>query len=150
MYFVLKKESKADRDKLYSVSIDVKNFPNIMPKYFKSIVILKSIENKILVNEKIYFLKSFLKIQTKHVIIHPEIHEVHIVSGPLNGSSFVEHYDKTSNGTTVTIKVHIKFNGLLKIFSPLKFLLKKQMNKVMDEFLESAEKYILEVNQQNN
>ncbi len=150
MYFVLKKESKVNRDKLYSVSIDVKNFPNIMPRYFKSIVILKSIKNEILVNEKIYFLKSFLKIQTKHVIIHPKIHEVHIVSGPLKGSSFVEDYEKISNETTVTIKVHIKFNGLFKIFSPLKFLLKKQMSKVMNEFLESAEKYISDENQQNN
>ena len=47
MYFVLKKESRTDRDKLYSVSIDVKNFPYIMPKYFKSMIILKSTENKI-------------------------------------------------------------------------------------------------------
>ena len=150
MDFVLRKESKADRDKLYSVSIDIENFPNVMPKYFKSITILKSIENEILVDEKIYFLKNFLKIQTKHVIIHPEIHEVHIVSGPLNGSSFVEHYNKTSSGTIITIKVHIKFNGLSKIFSPLKFLLKKQMSRVMDEFIESAEKYLLDVNKQKN
>ena len=147
MYFVLKKNSKADRDKLYSVSIDVKNFPNILPKYFKSIIITRSNENEMFVDEEIHFFKNILKIQTKHVIIHPKIHEVHIMSGPLNGSSFVEYYEKTSSGTTLTINVHIKFKGFFKIFSPLRFLLKNRMSKVMNEFLETAEKYILDSNQ---
>ena len=59
MHFTLKKISKANRDKLYSVSIDVENFSNLMPKYFKSLIIKKSIGNEIFVDEKIHFLGSF-------------------------------------------------------------------------------------------
>lgn len=62
MHFVLTKNSKIDRDELYSVSIDVKNFPNILPKYFKSIIIQKSNENEIFVDEEIHFLKNILKV----------------------------------------------------------------------------------------
>jgi len=144
--FTLKKNSKIIRDKLYSISIDVKNFPNLLPKYFKSIIIKKSIGNEIFVDEKIHFLGSFLDVKTKHVIVHPKIHEVHILSGPIRGTSFVESYDETSDGTNVTIDVCIKFNGVLKLFLPFGFLIKRQMTRVMDEFLNSAEKFVSDSN----
>ena len=75
--FTLKKNSKANRDKLYAISIDVENFPNIMPKYFKSITMKENTGNETFVDEKIHFLGSLLDVKTKHVIIHPRMHEVH-------------------------------------------------------------------------
>ena len=144
IHFSLKKKSSANRSKLYSVSIDVENFPSLMPKYFKAMIIAKSIGNELFVDEKIYFLGSFLDVKTKHVIIHPRIHEVHILSGLMRGSSFVESYDETSDGTNVTIHVSIKFNGVSKLLLPFGFLMKRQMARVMDEFLNSAEKLILD------
>ena len=145
IHFTLKKNSKVNRDKIYSVSTDVENFPNLMPKYFKSINIKKSIGNEIFVDEKIHFLGSVLDVKTKHVIIHPRIHEVHILSGPLQDSSFVESYDETLDGTNVVIDVLIKFNGVSKLFLPFGFLVKRQMAKVMDEFLDSAEKLVFDL-----
>jgi len=144
--FTLKKNSRIIRDKLYSISIDVENFPNLLPKYFKSIVIKKSIGNEIFVDEKIHFLGGFLDIKTKHVIVHPKIHEVYILSGPMRGTSFVESYDETSDGTNVTIDIFIKLNGVSKLFLPFGFLIKRQMSRVMDEFLNSAEKFVSDSN----
>jgi hypothetical protein len=144
--FTLKKNSRMNRDKLYSISIDVENFPSLLPKYFKSIIIKKSIGNEIFVDEKIHFLGSFLDVKTKHVIVHPKIHEVHILSGLMRGSSFVELYDKISDGTNVTIDVSIKLNGISKLFLPFGFLIKRQMARVMDEFLGCAEKFVLDPN----
>jgi len=147
MRFTLKKNSRVNRDKLYSISIDVENFSNIMPKYFKSMTIKKSIGNEIFVDEKIHFLGNFLDVKTKHVIIPPRIHEVHILSGPLRGSSFVESYDEISDETNVTIDVSIKLNGVSKLFLPFGFLIKRQMVKVMDEFLDSSEKLVFGLNE---
>jgi len=144
--FTLKKNSRIIRDKLYSISIDVENFPSLLPKYFKSIIIKKSIGNEIFVDEKIHFLGGFLDVNTKHVIVHPKIHEVHILSGSIRGTSFVESYDETSDGTNVTIDVCIKFNGVSKLFLPFGFLIKRQMTRVMDEFLNSAEKFVSDSN----
>jgi hypothetical protein len=127
--FTLKKNSRMTRDKLYSISIDVENFPSILPKYFKSIIIKKSIGNEIFVDEKIHFLGSLLVVKTKHVIIHPKIHEVHILSGPIRGSSFVESYDE---------------------ILPFGFLIKRQMARVMGEFLGCAEKFVLDSNDPKN
>ena len=150
MHFTLKKNSKVNRAKLYSVSIDVEKFSNLMPKYFKFITIKKSIENKIFVDEKIHFLGSFLDVKTKHVIIHPRIHEVHILSGLLRGSSFVESYDEIYNGTSVVIHVSIKLNGISKLLLPFGFLIKRQMGRIMDEFLNSAEKLVFDSNECQN
>ena len=150
MHFTLKKNSRANRDRLYSVSIDVENFSNIMPKYFKSMTIKKSIKNEIYVDEKIHFLNSFLDVKTKHVIIHPRIHEVHILSGLLRGSSFVESYDEMYDGTNVVINVSIKLNGISKLLLPFVFLIKRQMTRVMDEFLNSAEKLVFDSNEYKN
>ena len=150
MYFTLKKNSRMIRDKLFSISIDVENFPSLMPKYFKSIIIKKSIGNEIFVDEKIHFLGSFLDVKTKHVIVHPRIHEVHILSGLMRGSSFVESYDETSDGTNVTIDVCIKLNGISKLFLPFGFLIQRQMTRVMDEFLDCAEKFVLDSNHPKN
>ena len=144
IYFTLKKNSRMIRDKLFSISIDVEKFPSLMPKYFKSIIITKSIGNEIFVDEKIHFLGSFLDVKTKHVIVHPRIHEVHILSGLMHGSSFVESYDETSNGTDVTIDVSIKLNGVLKLFLPFGFLIKRQMARVMGKFLNSAERLVFD------
>ena len=144
--FTLKRNSKANRDKLYAISTDVENFPNIMPKYFKSITTKKITGNETFVDEKIHFFGSLLSVKTKHVIIHPRMHEVHILTGPLRGSSFVESYDKMHNGTKVVIDVSIKLNGISKLILPLGFLIKRQMSRVMDEFLDSAEKSVFDSN----
>ena len=146
MRFTLKKNSKVNRDKLYAISIDVENFPNLMPKYFKFITMKRSVGNEIFVDEKIHFFGSSLNVKTKHVIIHPRVHEVHILSGPLHGSSFVESYDEMQNGTNVVIDVSIKLNGISKLILPFGFLIKRQMSKVMDEFLYSAEKIVFDSN----
>ncbi len=146
MHFILKKNSLLIREKLFSVSTDIENFPTLMPRHFKDIVITKSVDGELFVDEKINFLGYFLDVKTKHVIVHPGIHEVHMLSGLMNGSSFVESYDKTSDGTLVTIDVSIVLNGASKILSPFGFLIKRQMTKVMVEFLNSAEKQVSESN----
>ena len=144
--FTLKKNSKVNRDKLYAISINVENFPNLMPKYFKSVDVTEITGNKTFVDEKIYFLGNLLDVKTKHVIVHPRLHEIHILSGLLRGSSFVESYDEMKDGTNVVIDVSIKLNGISKLIFPFGFLAKKQMAKVMDEFLDSSEKMIFDSN----
>ena len=148
IYFRLKENSKVNRDKLFSISIDVENFPSLMPKYFESIIITKTIGNEIFVDERIHFLDNILNVKTKHLIVHPRKHEVRILSGLMRGSSFVEFYDETSNGTNVTIDVLINLNGISKLFLPFRFLIKRQMVKVMNEFINSAERFVFDSHQQ--
>ena len=146
IHFILKKKSTMKRDKLYSISTDIKKFSKIMPRHFKSLKIKKRVNDEIFVDEKIYF----TNVQVKHIILHPEIHEVHIMSGMMKETSFIEHYEETSEGTDVTINVTIKLNGISKLLFPFGFIFKLQMSKVLDEFLNLSEQFILNLDKQKN
>ncbi|KAF6244305.1 SRPBCC family protein [Nitrosopumilus sp. b2] len=141
--FTLKRHSVLSQEQIFTISTDVKNFHLIMPDYFKSLDIIKQNNNEKIVYEKISFLGIPMKIKTRHVIKHPNIHEVHIFSGPTKGTRFIESYVKSGNGTIVTIDVHLNFNGILKLFSFLKSFVAKKMSQTMDDFIISAEKFHL-------
>jgi hypothetical protein len=144
IHFILKKKSMMNRDVLYSISTDVENFSKIMPRHFKSLKIEQKTDNEVFVDEKIYF----LNVKVKHVISPPKIHEVHIMSGMMKETSFIEHYEETSEGTDVTINVSIKLNGISKVLFPFGFIIKLHMSKVMKEFLNLSEQFTSNLDKQ--
>ncbi|MGB1690294.1 MAG: hypothetical protein ACPHC0_02565 [Nitrosopumilus sp.] len=112
-----------------------------MPEYFKSLKIIQNSSNEKIVLESIDFLGRKIDIKTKHVIIQPNIHEVFILTGPAEGTSFIEKYESGPTGTDISIVVDLKLNGFLKFIPFLKLLLLKKMNSVMSEFIVCAESY---------
>jgi ribosome-associated toxin RatA of RatAB toxin-antitoxin module len=128
-----------ERKKIFELSMDIENFSNLMPKYFRSLQITDKINSEIFVDETLSFLGITQKVQTKHKILEPNIHEIHILSGPLRGSSFIEYYDELDDGTKIEIDVQLKFNGFFKILYLMKLLIEKKINKTMDEFVQSCE-----------
>ena len=137
--FVIKRNSKIPREKIFSISIAIEQFSNLMPKYFKSLKITNKVNSEIFVDEEILFLSKGFKVQTKHVVKNPNIHEIHILSGPLKNSSFIETYEDSLTGTEVTIIVNLNFNGISKLFYLLKPLIENRINKVMDEFISACD-----------
>jgi hypothetical protein len=139
--FNLIQKSNLERDVIFAISTDVKNFHKIMPKYFKSLKIVSSSLNEITVLESINFMGRKIKIKTKHEILQPDVHKVFILNGPAKGTSFIETYSSTFSGTDISIIVDLKLNGFLRLIPFLKILLLKKMNSVMSEFIISAESY---------
>lgn len=138
--FTLQRFSKLSQSHIFQISTDVENFHHIMPNYFKSLNVLEENKYGKIVNEKIHFLGIPIQIKTKHVIIYPNIHEIHILTGPLKGTTFVESYVGEDNGTMITIDVTLRSNNFFKLFPFLQNLVVKKMNKTMDEFVQCAEK----------
>ncbi len=103
---------------------------------------IKDEPNEKIVLEKISFLGFVVQVKTRHVIIPTNIHKVYILTGPLKGTSFIEFYNSTQNGTEIIIDLNIKFFGILKVFNFLKGYVVNQMMIVMDEFICSAENKI--------
>ena len=134
-------KSNLDRDLIFKISTDVENFHKIMPKYFKSLKIISDSLNEKIVLESIDFLGRKIKIKTKHVIVKPNVHKVFILTGPVRGTSFIETYDSTLSGTSISILVDLKLHGILKLIPFLKILVLKKMNSVMSEFIICAEIY---------
>jgi len=132
--------SSLPQEKIFQISTDVENFHQIMPEYFKSLEVIEENEHGKIVIEKIKFLGITLKIKTKHVILNPNIHEIHILSGPTKGTIFTETYVQTGNGTVVSIYVKLVLNGFFKYFGFLENFLANKMSSTMDKFIISVEK----------
>ena len=139
--FNLVQKSNLNRDLIFKISTDVENFHKVMPEYFKSLKIIQNSSNEKIVLESIDFLGRKIDIKTKHVIIQPNIHEVFILTGPAEGTSFIEKYESNPTGTDISISVDLKLNGFLKLIPFLKLFLFKKMNSVMSEFIACAESY---------
>jgi hypothetical protein len=142
--FDLSGKSSLNREIVFKISTDVKNFHNIMPNYFKSLDILSEDKSGIVVLEKINFLGQSVKVKTKHLVLPPNLHNVFILTGPLKGTSFIENYESSSSGTLISISVNLKINGPLKFIPFIKKILRKKMSHVMLEFINCAEKYSIE------
>lgn len=140
--FSLKKHSAIPRDDLFQISTDIENFSSVMPEYFKSLSIIEESENEKLVDEKISFLGKMINVRSKHVIIPPNIHEVHILTGPLKGTFFIEHYDKSNEGTNIQIDITLFLNGLIRFIPFLQNIIVRRMESVFSEFLICAEKFL--------
>lgn len=139
--FVLECYSSLPPEEIFNISIDVENFHHTMPDYFESLNIIKKNDREIIVDEIIKFLGFKLKVQTKHVIKKPNIHEVHILTGPAKGTSFIESYIQSSNGTLISINVTLQFSGIMKLLSIFENLVAKKMHSTMKEFVMSAETF---------
>lgn len=139
--FQLKQLSKIHQSEIFRISTDIENFHNILPSYFKSLKILNTFGNTKIVSEKISFYGFLINVKTKHVVHYPYLHIVHMISGPLSGTSFEEFYHESKSGTMIVIRVTLKFSGLFRIFSFLSPLVARKMSKIMNDFVLSAENY---------
>jgi hypothetical protein len=124
---------------IFNISVDVTNFHQVLPKYFKSLKIIQDEKHEKIVIEKISFLRFSSKIKIKHVILPPNLHHVYILSGPLKGSSFIESYNSLKIGTEIIIDVHLKFFGFFSGFNFLNNYIANKMHQVMNEFIISVE-----------
>jgi hypothetical protein len=142
--FDLSGTSSLNREVVFKINTDVKNFHNIMPNYFKSLDIITDDKSGIVLLEKINFLGQSVKVKTKHLILPPNMHEVFILTGPLKGTFFIEYYEPSSSGTFILISVNLKVNRLLKCIPFIEKILRKKMSSTMLEFINCAEKYSIE------
>ena len=114
-----------------------------MPDYFKYLKIVDdTVTDQKIVLENISFLGRNVDVKTKHVITHPDTHEVFILSGPLRGTVFVEKYDVSkSNGTDITITANLSMQGFFRCIPFLDRIISRKMESVMLEFVSSSERY---------
>jgi len=139
--FTLERCSSLSQDKIFKISTDVENFHNVMPDHFKSLEVIKENNCGKIVVEKIKFLGIPLKIKTKHVVIKPNVHEIHILSGPTSGTVFTETYIQSEKGTIISINVKLVLNGYFRLFGFLENYLKNKMSVTLDKFIIAAEKF---------
>ena len=128
-----------DRDLIFEISTNYKNFTKILPKYFKNLEIVESNSNKTIIKETVNFLNRTDTILTEHIIVKPDQHVVTLLDGPAKDSCFDEIYKKNGTKTKIVINVNFILHGKLKIVG---FFTKKKiqthMEQVMNEFVNYA------------
>ena len=140
--FTIERFSRLPRDTLFSLSTNIQNFDKILPNYFKSLKVIDQNGDQSVVVEEIRFMKVSLKLKTKHVVIMPDIHEIHILSGPAKGTTFTEKYVSLNSGTLVSIDVKLVLHGIFRFLLFFKPYIKNKMHFVADQFIVSAEKSV--------
>lgn len=132
---------KADRNKVFQIAANFKEFQKTLPQYFPSILV-KSVRNDVaVVEEHIKMAGRELIMMTKHVTKPPELHEVFVIGGDAKGSHIIEKYEIVSEGTKITVDADLKLQGKLKLAGFFgKGKIKKGLSKIMDEFAKIAER----------
>ena len=132
---------KADREKVFEISANFKDFQKTLPQYFPSIRIRSERDDVAIVEEHVMLAGRELVMMTKHVTKYPELHEVFVIGGDAKGSHILEKYEKVPEGTKISVDADIKLQGKLKLAGFFgKGKIKKGFTKIMDEFAKIAER----------
>ncbi len=132
---------KADRDKVFEITTNFKNFQKTLPQHFPSIRVRSERDDVAIVEEHLRLAGRELVMMTKHVTKPPELHEVFVIGGDAKGSHIVERYEIIPDGTKITVNADLKLHGKLKLvafFGNSK--IKNSFVKIMDEFAKIAER----------
>ena len=132
---------KADRNKVFDIAANYKNFEKTLPQYFPSIRIRSERDNVAVVEEHVIVSGRELVMMTKHITKYPELHEVFVIGGDAKGSHIVERYESIKGGTKITVEANLKLKGPLRLAAFFgKSKVQKGFKKIMDEFAKIAEK----------
>ncbi len=138
--FVIVKNIKSERQHVFDVMANYENFQNILPKYFPSIRVRSVRENIAIVEEHLRLDDKELVMTTKHITKYPESHEFFVLGGNAKGTHVLETYEKTDQGTKITISADFKLGAKMKLAELFgKSKIATQYGKIIEEFCKIAE-----------
>lgn len=135
----LQKIIRAERNKVYETITDFENLPIKLPKYFKSVKIIRKENNVIFTEEFVNMTGRDITQKVKHVLTPPEKHEVFIIEGEVKDSHIIETYESISEGTSIFIDGDFKLSGKLKLVG---FLAKGKIENSINEVMDAVAKLI--------
>jgi len=132
---------RANRDKVFEIATNFKDFQKTLPKFYPSIRVRSMRDDISIVEEHVMLAGRELVMMTKHVTKPPDLHEVFVIGGDAKGSHIVERYEIIPDGTKITVNVDLKLYGKLKLVAFFgKSKIKNSFVKIMDEFAKIAER----------
>jgi len=106
------RSSDVDREKIFEVMSDVKQYPNILPQNIHEIKIINKTDNVIFAEETISEMGIKVKLFVKHEIFPPDRHEIEILNGYANGTKITILFHENDSKTTISSdmqKLHYRF-----------------------------------------
>ncbi|NDB32065.1 MAG: polyketide cyclase [Nitrososphaeria archaeon] len=132
---VITKLLSAERQHVFDVIANYENLQQIMPKYYPSVRVRSVRDNVAIVEEHLNIGGKELVMTTKHISKYPESHDVFVLGGDAKGSHISEVYEKTDQGTKLTITADIKLGTIAKLSGVIgKSRLESDYNTMIDDF----------------
>ncbi|NDB88251.1 MAG: polyketide cyclase [Nitrososphaeria archaeon] len=132
---VITKLLSAERQHVFDVIANYENLQQIMPKYYPSVRVRSVRDNVAIVEEHLNIGGKELVMTTKHISKYPESHDVFVLGGDAKGSHISEVYEKTDQGTKLTITADIKMGTIAKLSGVIgKSRLESDYNTMIDDF----------------
>ena len=127
-----------DRDEIYFLLTDVKNYPLVLPKNILSVEIINKTQNTIIAKEEIFERGITTTLLVKHIMSPPFNHTIQIIDGPAKGTVMNQLFEDNNPGTKITNNLEFEFEGIL---TPLKFLPKQNAAHAIGTIISSFETY---------
>lgn len=132
---VITKILSAERQHVFDVIANYESLQQIMPKYYPSIRVRSVRDNVAIVEEHLKLGGKELVMTTKHVSKYPESHDVFVLGGDAKGSHISEIYEKTDQGTKLTITADIKLGTIAKLSGMVaKSKIESDYNAMIEDF----------------
>ena len=140
--FTLEKTVNAQREIVYDIFSNYKNYEKLFPQYFPSII-RRSIRDEVSVVEEHVNLggKEFV-IMAKHVCKESRLHEVFVIGGEAKGTHIKEKFIEIPEGTKILIDVNLKLKGQMRISTLIgKNVSQDDYVEIVNEFIKNAENH---------
>jgi coenzyme Q-binding protein COQ10 len=138
--FSLEKIINAQRESVFEVFSNFKNYQQLIPQHFPSVRIRSVRGNVAVVEEHLNFGALELIIMAKHVSKKPVLHEIFVIGGDAKGSHIRQEFIELENKTKILVDVDLKFKGKMKISSMFrKNTFEQDYGKILDDFAKIVE-----------
>ena len=126
-------------EKLFDRITDFSNISNILPNV-KSVKIISNQNGIIVTEDEVSIMGNYSIQQVKHTLEKPHRHLAEILSGEAKGSFIEQRFEKTDDGTKVTINADFKLKGKLKLIGfAIKNKVKFGLETAIYEFADSVD-----------
>lgn len=133
-------ETKIEKNKIFLLMTDLKNYPKILLHNVKSVNILKQGNSTVIAEFDVIEKGISSKILTKQTIYPYSKHVIEVISGDAKGTKITQIFSEKNLITTIDTKIDLNLKGILSVFSYLpKGNLEHASNTVVSTFLNYAE-----------
>ena len=122
-----------EREKLFKIMADVKNYPEILPKNIISVKIIEETDSSIIAEETIIEQGIRVTLLVKHTFVPYEKHTIEILDGDAKASEIIANFTESDdNKTEIQVETNLKLDGIL---APFGFLALGNINSAMDTII---------------
>jgi hypothetical protein len=126
-------------ENLFDKVTDFVNIPNVLGNV-KSVKIVSNENNIVVTEDEVLLMGNHSIQQVRHTLERPYRHLAEVLSGEAEGSVIEQVFEKTDNGTKVTINADFKLKGKLKLIGfAIKNRVKFGLESAIYEFADSID-----------